>query len=191
MRNPRRVELHHNGSGPGLALGPAPRAGSAVDELLLKLAEGFRERMPERRLQVFREALEGLPLEAVRVAYETVRDSDTLDRLPPPGQLRALAVRAQQAARSRAPAPQDLEKGRATPEEIDEVFAELQQAHPDRPFVYVIVAEHAQRYKGTHPTTARNDPGHDSRDRHAQRSDRPNRRSPRPQAGEDSSATAS
>jgi hypothetical protein len=86
--------------------------------------------MSDRRLKVYCEALEGISLQAVREAYAIVRDSDEFKRLPPPGQFRALAVRAEAAAPSTQTSSEDLEGGRATLEEIDEIFAQFKAAHP-------------------------------------------------------------
>jgi hypothetical protein len=147
VRNPHRPSAHGNGDRGAPRPNATPGESSVLDELLLDLAAGFGEPMADRRLKVYREALQGIGVEAVREAYAAIRDSDEYDRLPAPGRVRALAVRAEQTAASRGPDPEDLAAGRATSAEIDAIFAELKAAHPESPFVRLLLAER-ERYKG-------------------------------------------
>jgi hypothetical protein len=146
MRNPRVFRIQSNGSRSSQRHGTAAD-NTTVAELLLDLAAGFGDSMSDRRLRVYGEALEGISLEAVRRAYSVVRDSDELSRMPPPGRFRAIAVGAQKASASRSPAPEVLAAQRATIEEVDEIFAELQARDPDSTSVRLLLTER-ETYKG-------------------------------------------
>jgi hypothetical protein len=141
MRNPNQPQDH--GSGPTTSRGSAHEVREEMQrqQALRDLAAGFGEAMPENRLKVYLQALEGIELAAVQRACTTIRDSDYYDRLPPPGKVRALALLAQADTASPQSSPEELEARRATPMEIDEVFATLKTIHPESPFIRAVCAE--------------------------------------------------
>ena len=145
MRNPHQPRDH--GSGPTTGQGSAHQVTEEMprQQALRDLAAGFGEAMPENRLKVYLEALEGIELAAIQRACATIRDSDHYDRLPPPGKVRTLALHAQVGLASPQPSPEELEARRATLMEIDEVFTTLKTIHPESPFIRAVYAEHQRQ----------------------------------------------
>jgi hypothetical protein len=145
MRNPNQPRDH--GSGSTIGQGSAHQVTEEMprQQALRDLAAGFGEAMPENRLKVYLEALEGIELPILQKACTTIRDSDHYDRLPPPGKVRTLALHLQAGLASPQPSPEELEARRATLVEIDEVFATLKTNHPESPFIRAVYAEHERQ----------------------------------------------
>jgi hypothetical protein len=141
MRDPHQARDHTYRSTTGQGSAHQTTEEMLRREALRDLAAGFGEGMSENRLKVYLDALEGIELAVVQRACTTIRDSDHYDRLPPPGKVRALALHAQASRASPQSSPEELEARRATPVEIDEVFATLNATHPESLFIRVLCAE--------------------------------------------------
>jgi hypothetical protein len=145
MRNPHQPRDHEYGPNTGQASAHQATEEMQRQEALRDLAAGFGEGMPNNRLKVYLQALDGIELPILQKACTIIRDSDHYDRLLPPGKVRALALHAQAGLSSSQPSPEELEARRATLMEIDEVFATLKSIHPESPFIRAVYAEHERQ----------------------------------------------
>jgi hypothetical protein len=146
MRNPNRPPDHGDGPNTGRASAHQVTEEVQREQALRDLAAGFGEGMPDNRLMVYLQALEGIDLPTLQNACAAIRDSEHYDRLPPPGKVRALAFHAQVSTAPPLLSPDELEARRATPGDIDEVFATLRTMHPESPFIRAVCAER-ERHK--------------------------------------------
>ena len=126
------------------ALGLVPNG--LKEAALMMLFETYNERYTARRLAAYLEDLVDVELVSLQEAIRVWRRAQPPHRqAPSPADLRALAMLAQQAS---APAPvadeAALRRGRATPQDIDEVFAQVRCTHPDSPFVRELLAYREQ-----------------------------------------------